>query len=419
MDKRNSLGMKLTLWFCSVDSNALGAVIVPALAVIAAAFPGENVSLLVALPPLFIIPASLITGKLAYYVSRKTLLTIGQILYIIGGVGAAWFTNFDYILIMRVILGIGCGIVYPIIPTLIAQYWQGQERAQMLGRANAVGGLIAMTMTLIAGVLATIGWHLPFYIDLFFVLVLVMQLIFLPKMPAEKDMPQLIKAREEVKAAGRSMKIDYRAWLCVALMFVTFTIGMVYLLKMAIFIAETGLGDSVSAGLASSFTTGASFILAFTFPFAYKRIKRYTVLIPLLAAAFSTLLFYLATNMTMVLAGAAVFGFYLGYVIPYLQNTVSGLVHPVKRTFALAVLTAGLFAGQACSTPFVSLIESFVGTASRPIFGVMTVSFLIVFLVTAVYLFATRNIYSSDYEYATFSDVEEIVPEMSASTTHS
>ena len=80
---RSKLGTKATLLLCACDSNALGSEMTPILAVIALAFPGENVNLLVALPPLCIIPASLIAAKLSYHISRKTILTIGQILFII------------------------------------------------------------------------------------------------------------------------------------------------------------------------------------------------------------------------------------------------------------------------------------------------------------------------------------------------
>ena len=49
-----------------------------------------------------------------------------------------------------------------------------------------------------------------------------------------------------------------------------------------------------------------------------------------------------------VFAGAVVYGVYLGTIIPYLQTSLSGLVHPYRRTYALSILSMAMFAGQAC-----------------------------------------------------------------------
>lgn len=406
----SSKGTKATLLLCSVDNTALGAVIMPILAVLAATFPGDElkINLLVSIPPLVIIPTTLLIGRLSYYVSRKTLLTIGQILYIIGGVGAAWFQNIDYILAMRVILGIGCGIVYPIVPTLIAQFYSGHERTKMMGWGNAVGGMIAMLMTLAAGVLGTIGWHWPFYLDLFFVIVLVMQLRYLPKVPAEKDMPEL-QALRLSDGARAAVRIDYRAWLCIGLMMLSMTFGMVYLLKVAMFIAEAGIGDSAAAGLASSVTTGTAFLFAFSFPYAYRVLKRYTVAIPLFAATAAFYSMYVATALPLVLFGCALFGCYLGYVIPYLQTTVAAITHPLRRTVVLAGLSSAMFAGQALATPYVALVESFVGTAARPILGVLAGCFGALLAITVVYLLATVKRSRAPYPYVQSLDAAEFV----------
>jgi MFS family permease len=401
--KPQNFGTKATLLFCSCDSNALGAVITPILAVMALTFPGENINLLVALPPLFIIPTSVLVGRLSFYISKKTLLTIGQILYIIGGVGAAWFMDFNYILVMRIILGIGCGIVYPIVPTLIAQFYTGHERAAMMGRANAVGGIIAMAMTLAAGALATIGWHLPFYVDLFFVVVLVMQLIFLPKVPPEKQLMEQAGGKQTLTVEERH--IGSKAWFCILLMFVSMTLGMVFLLKMAILVEARGIGDAALAGIISSCQIGCAFLFALSFPSVFKRLRRFTVIAPILAASLSFLLIAFANNTVMVIIGASIFGAYLGYSIPYLQTTVSGYVHPARRTFALTLLSTGLFAGQAASTPFVGFIEAVIGTDIALLFQVMSIISLILLVIVVCYLLLTNKNFKG-YPYAEVAELD-------------
>ncbi len=391
---RSKLGTKATLLLCACDSNALGSEMTPILAVIALAFPGENVNLLVALPPLCIIPASLIAAKLSYHMSRKTILTIGQALFVIGGIGGAFAPNFDILLATRVFFGLGCGLVYPIVPTLISQFYAGHERASMMGGANAVGSIIAMVFSTLSGTLAVVGWHVPFFVNIFFVFVLVMQIVFLPKVPPEKDMAF---AQRAASLPPEQKRIGARAWMGVLLMFVTMTISMVYLLKMAIFIQEADIGDSVMAGLASSSTTFVALVVSLVFARLFKHLKRYTVLVSMAAVALAFTLLAFATSPVGVFAGAVVYGVYLGTIIPYLQTSLSGLVHPYRRTYALSALSMAMFAGQACSSVYVAAVEGVVGTGTAALFEVMSVTFIALFVVVLAYLLATHK--NAGYPY--------------------
>ncbi|HIW75795.1 MULTISPECIES: MFS transporter [Gordonibacter] len=385
---RSKLSTKATLLLCACDSNALGSEMTPILAVMALAFPGENVNLLVALPPLCIIPASLIAAKLSYYISRKTILTVGQLLFVLGGIGGAFAPNFEVLLFTRVLFGLGCGLVYPIVPTLISYFFAGQERAGMMGGANAVGSIIAMVFSTLSGTLAVIGWHVPFFVNVFFVFVLIMQIIFLPKVPPEKD---LAFAQEAAALSPEQRRIGGRAWMGILLMFVSMTIGMVYLLKMAIFIQESGIGDSVMAGFASSSTTFTALLISLVFAQIFKHLRRYTVLVPMAAIAASFTLLAFATTPAGVFVGAIVYGIYLGTIIPYLQTALSGLVHPCRRTFALSALSIAMFAGQACSSIYVAFAEGVVGGSTTALFELMSAMFAVLFVVVLVYLVLTRK----------------------------
>lgn len=390
----SGLGTKATLLLCSCDSNALGSEMTPILAVIALAFPGENVNLLVALPPLCIIPASLLAAKLSYYVSRKTILAVGQLLFVIGGLGGALAPSFEFLLVTRIFFGLGCGLVYPIVPTLISYFYAGQERVGMMGRANAVGSIIAMVFSTLSGTLATIGWRVPFLVNVFFIFVFVMQCLFLPKVPPEREMGF---AQQVQSLAPQERRIGPRAWMCILLMFVAMTISMVYLLKMAIFIQETGIGDSVVAGFASSASTCVALLVSLVFPRVFLRLRRFTVIIPLAGVALAFILLATATSTVGVFAGAITFGLYLGSIIPFLQTSVSGLVHPYRRTYALSILSVAMFAGQACASVYVSVVEGIVGTSTVALFEVMSVTFVVLLVLVVAYLLATQK--NSEHPY--------------------
>ena len=105
-----------------------------------------------------------------------------------------------------------------------------------------------------------------------------------------------------------------------------------------------------------------------------------------------------ATSAVGLFAGCVIWGFYLGNIIPYLQTSVSGTVHPFRRTWALAILSTALFAGEACATPYANLISAIVGPDIQLLFKVMTVMFLILAIAVLIYLLATRK--KAEYPYA-------------------
>ena len=90
-------------------------------------------------------------------------------------------------------------------------------------------------------------------------------------------------------------------------------------------------------------------------------------------------------------AGAIVYGVYLGTIIPYLQTALSGLVHPYRRTYALSLLSMAMFAGQACSSVYVSLAEGIAGGSTAALFELMAAMFAVLFVIVLVYLVATRR----------------------------
>ena len=56
-----------------------------------------------------------------------------------------------------------------------------------------------------------------------------------------------------------------------------------------------------------------------------------------------------------------------------------------------------MFAGQACAAWFVAAVQFFVGTDTIALFEVMSVMFLLLFVVVLVYLLATRK--NAEYPY--------------------
>lgn len=161
-----------------------GAIVAPSLPSISKAFSDvENIALLtrlvITLPALFIAASAPIFGMLTDRYGRKRLLLISLILYAVSGTSGAYLENIYLILAGRALLGIAVGGVMTIATALIGDYFKGDERNSFAGLQGAFMGIGGMVFIAVAGILADISWHTPFYIYLFSVPVIILGLVYL------------------------------------------------------------------------------------------------------------------------------------------------------------------------------------------------------------------------------------------------
>lgn len=381
-----SKSVAAVLLFSSADTNVANSMIIPMMGLLTTMFPnsGTQVNMLISLPSLLMIPAIFITGKLANYYSKKTLLNLGLVLYIIGGLGGCLVENISYIVVMRGILGIGCGMIYPLVPAFIAQLYEGQERAKMMGWASATGSILAMAMAMASGFLATLNWKYPFFLDLLYIILLVAQVRVLPKVPPEKLEISTSQGKEKV-GLGRSV------YLSIFAIFVYLMISMVYIFKIAIFIQTENLGNSAQAGLASSATTFSAFVISLFFVYILKGLKRYTSVLSLVSLALCFSLLSIAQSFQMVLYASVFMGCSLGLMFPYMNIRISTIAPLGTRTYALSLMGSAIYTGQFLASYYVQLIETLFKGTLRNTFAVMVGNLLICIIVAIICILFTES----------------------------
>src|SRR5699024_12839757 len=95
-------------------TSMVGAAISPALGVIAKNFPDPNPSLIksiLTIPSLMIIPFSFVSSYLTTKISIRSIVLIGLIIYMFGGVGPQFVSTIEAIIALRLLLGIGVGLL--------------------------------------------------------------------------------------------------------------------------------------------------------------------------------------------------------------------------------------------------------------------------------------------------------------------
>ncbi|MEI6632080.1 MAG: MFS transporter [bacterium] len=172
------------------------AAISPALAKIHQAFTGTDptmIKLVLTLPSLLIIPFSLLSGWLASRIKKKYVLLIGLIIYFIGGVGGGFARNIKELLIIRAFFGIGAGLIIPLSTSLIADFFEGEERTKMMGYSGSVSHFGGVIFLLLSGWLACMSWRYAFGVYSLALVIILMVMIWLPE-PETKKAAGLVKS---------------------------------------------------------------------------------------------------------------------------------------------------------------------------------------------------------------------------------
>ena len=139
------------------------------------------------LPTLVMMPIGLFSGKLASRVDKKKLLLTGMTLFGVFGVAGGFVSNFGLLLLMRVLFGVGLGIMTPLSTSLIFDFAPDQKRRSKLlgiqGASYQLGGLLFMSLS---GILASISWRYSFMVYAFVIISIILALLFLPAMPPKQ-----------------------------------------------------------------------------------------------------------------------------------------------------------------------------------------------------------------------------------------
>lgn len=383
--------LKVALLFSSVDGMVASALMVPLLGSIAAEYPNAAPGLLnqtLSLPSLLMIPAILITGYLSKFISKKYLLMLGSIIFIAAGFGSMYSTSLEALVAFRAIEGIGMGIVYPLAPAIIAHLFYGEERAKLIGWANACGGIFSFILGIGAGYAALVDWRNAFYYYLIFIVVIIMQALLLPAFPPEQKDTEIVQT---TTASGVNPRFGYAVYLTIGAMLVFMSIAMVIIYNLAIFIMNEGIGTPADAGMASSINTVASFFISLGFGFLLKYLKRYISVLGLVFMACSYFALSVAHSMSMVYVGTVFLGASMGCIFPYLMTRVAQVSSKASKTMAVAWLSMSIYLGQWISGYSSVWIAQAIGGTTRQLFTAVGGIFVVFAVLVAIFIFITQK----------------------------
>src|SRR5699024_1144319 len=246
----------------------------PALGLIAANFPDTNptlIKLVLTAPSLLIIPFSFISSYLTKKISKRSVVLIGLAIYLVSGVGAQFTNTIEMLLALRFLLGAGVGLVMPLSFTLISDYFTGKEQTKMMGYNTAFSNFGGIVTMLLAGYLATFNWRVPFNVYWIGLIIFLLVFFFLPK-----DKP--IESNSTTTKSKIPMSIFGLALGACFVMLVYYAIAT----NMALYLEQSNLGGSQTAGLVISFTTVGGMVTSMVLVRLEMALKKYLIPVSLL-----------------------------------------------------------------------------------------------------------------------------------------
>ena len=124
--------------------------------------PPEAVGLLITV---FTLPGIILTpvlGVLADRIGRKQVLVPALILFSLAGASCSLARDFQLLLALRFLQGVGAASLGSLNATLIGDLFEGQRRTQAMGYNASVLSVGTALYPSLGGALALLGWYVPF-----------------------------------------------------------------------------------------------------------------------------------------------------------------------------------------------------------------------------------------------------------------
>jgi MFS family permease len=327
----------------TIMAGALVAPALPAMKQHFAATPDVEFLLIltITLPGLTIALFAPLAGLAADRIGRRRVLFAGLTLYGLAGAAPIFLDSLLAIICCRAILGAAVACTMTSATALIFDSWAGSERERAIGLQGVAVGVGGFCYPLLAGLLASFSWRMPFAV---YPVALGLAIAAVALLQDTKPIRPAAQATADRLAARPIAVVLLLGFLAMMILYVIPVRGPFYLLELGypapILIAlMTTIPSAVAtvvglnfAALRSSFGPQALTGLSFAF----------------LAAGFATV--SLVPNVYALFVGLALCGAGFGLNTPNLTSWLQMRVPPHQRGRAAGLFTMSVFLGQFCST---------------------------------------------------------------------
>lgn len=359
--------------FCTMSEFTI---LTPSIATFSHHFVGTDITVIMfanSVTGIISVPVSVISGAVLHRVGFRRAAVLGILVMSLGGSFPAFMpdiTDYAYVIVSRVIVGVGLGIMFPVGNAAIIAFFDGERRARLLGLGVTIQFLFSLVYTTVAGYLTELGWNWSFLTYLIGLIPLAMVVAW---MPEAKD---VVAAR---RSGGRKASPDARArlprgvwgyalfglavWTCVVtVQVVTSTV-----------LDERALADAGEAALVINCCGVGSIVCGLAFPYLVRAFKARLFGAAALLVAVSLVPCYFAESAVVYALGALLLGVGGSAFFTAAQNAAGNLAPRSRVPFVSGVMSSmmnlGPFIGPYVFAASASAFPALGSDAVFPVLG--------------------------------------------------
>lgn len=339
--------------------NGLQHSLSPVLSSVHAYYPGVDVSLiqmLVTVPTLMAVVVALLTGWLALYISKKKIFLFAALVAGVTGLVPLLSDSFWTLFFFRALYGVALGIVVSLVTALVADFFDGEERVQVMGVQGASVGAGMVLVTTLAGIVGRTDFHNTYYLSILGFVAFFAILLLLPEVPVKRA-----EGGEK-----KRIRLNAEVWRMAAFLFAEGFFIIVYTTNLSMHLAGALKGDTAVAGMITGVFSAAQILMGVLLGRISRITGRYTLPVAMFAlAAGYLLLVFFPGNLPILLVSAVFCGYSQSVYCAKAMAEVTTVVDQDSTPMASSLMTCAL-----CLSQFVSPVV--IGGVSRIFFGEVT-----------------------------------------------
>lgn len=321
--------------------------------------------------------------------SERFTIILG--LCIIGTAGSTpfFFDTFSIIMLSRILLGVGIGLMNTRAVSMIGERYEGERRARLLGFRQSAETIGQTFMTLVAGQLLILSWKSSFLVYTFSFFVLILYLAFVPAANNSKT----IEMGKDEQNKKQKMTQKELAFSLISAIFagVLISTNVTNALRIPSYIVDSGIGTAVDGNNILSLSMFAGFLSGLVFGKMMSKLKRLLLPCFLCTGAIGLLLIALTGSKIGVTVGAFINGFSVAGCVSYVFTSLSENVTKASLNTANTFVLVGCNLGAA-SAP---VILRMIGVVNSELFASFF-AYAVVFVCIAVTILAVSHLKGID-----------------------
>ncbi|MDD7795404.1 MFS transporter [Clostridium sp. 'White wine YQ'] len=348
--------VKISILSVSLLPIMAATAVAPILGSIGDTFVNTNptlIKMILTIPAIMTIPVSLLSGRLASTLKKRHILIVGILFYWLGGFLPYFSNNIYTLLFYRAFLGVGVGLILPLSTSIIADFFDGDERKKMIGLSSAwnnIGGAIAV---LLSGILGRLSWRYSFGTYLIAIFPLIMVVFILPEPKKIENKQKTIKSIMNKALITVFMK-----------MLLFYMIFYVLPTNIALFLKSENLGSTNTAAFFIASTSFMSFVTGLYFGKIIIKLKNYSELSGWFAMFLGFVILSTSHSVIFLFIAVLVMGFAFAILFPLFLIDTTKCAPKYANAFALSIVGSFGLLGQFLSPIIVNVIGNIIGISS-------------------------------------------------------